>query len=232
MKGSPQTPGRPLPPTPAAFLAVAAALDAMAASARAADAPPTRQGTRRSTEDAPEPAAADALAALVLLRELRGILAEWEPALIETARGAGASWEALAGPLGVASRQAAERRYLRLRPGGADGSTGDQRVKATRDARAADRAVADWARGQSARLRSLAGQVVAVDGLGTEGNAALTALTDALGEDDAARLVAPLADTAPHLRDAHPELADRVRAVADRTDELRRRSTRSRRDLA
>lgn len=77
------------------------------------------------------------LASLLLLREVREQLAGWETSLIETAREAGASWADLASPLGVASRQAAERRYLRLRPG-ADGTTGEQRVKATRDRRAAD----------------------------------------------------------------------------------------------
>ncbi|MFE4825176.1 type III effector protein, partial [Streptomyces sp. NPDC056704] len=43
-------------------------------------------------------------------------------------------------PLGVASRQAAERRYLRVRPG-TPGTTGEQRVQATRNRRAADRTI-------------------------------------------------------------------------------------------
>lgn len=48
-----------------------------------------------------------------MLREVREELAGWESGLIETARGEGASWADLAGPLGVASLQAAERRYPR-----------------------------------------------------------------------------------------------------------------------
>lgn len=68
----------------------------------------------------------------MMLREIREQLAGRESGLIETARGQGASWADLAGPLGVASRQAAERRYLRLRPGKV-GSTGEERVQTTRD---------------------------------------------------------------------------------------------------
>ncbi|MER6068057.1 hypothetical protein ABT187_04175 [Streptomyces sp. NPDC001817] len=70
------------------------------------------------------------LAALLLLREARDQLAEWEPGLIEAAREAGVSWADLAHPLGVSTRQAAERRYLRIRPG-QPGCTGEQRVQAT-----------------------------------------------------------------------------------------------------
>ncbi len=87
--------------------------------------------------------------------------AYWESGLIETARAAGASWADLADPLGVASRQAAERRYLRLRPG-PEGSTGEQRVRATRDRRAGDRSITTWARENAADLRSLAGRITAL----------------------------------------------------------------------
>ena len=82
-------------------------------------------------------------AALTLLRELREELAGWEPQLIEAARALNTSWADLAPALGVASRQAAERRYLRLRPA-PDGTsgTGDERVAAERDKRAGDKAVA------------------------------------------------------------------------------------------
>src|ERR1700759_2917725 len=61
------------------------------------------------------------IAALTALRELRGVLAGWEPELVEAARAAGVSWALLAPALGVTSRQAAERRYLRTRStGGAE----------------------------------------------------------------------------------------------------------------
>src|SRR4051812_35323447 len=143
---------------PTSFPATAAALDAIHEAVRTATTPPARgpEPDRTSSEQA--------LAALLLLRELRDQLAGWEPWLIEAAREAGASWAELAHPLGVASRQAAERRYLRVRPG-APGVTGEQRVQATRDRRAADRSVADWARAHAADLRQLAGQITALTDL-------------------------------------------------------------------
>jgi len=55
--------------------------------------------------------------ALRLLPELRGELDSVERRLIEAARVRGASWAALAAPLGVRSRQAAEQRYRRLAGG-------------------------------------------------------------------------------------------------------------------
>src|SRR6476469_9646287 len=94
-------------PAPASFGATVTALEAIAQAMRTA-----RVADAASTDD-PEQAAA----ALLLLRELREQLAHWEPALIETAREAGAGWADLAHPLGVSSRQAAERRYLRVRRG-------------------------------------------------------------------------------------------------------------------
>ncbi|NEA20385.1 type III effector protein, partial [Streptomyces halstedii] len=114
-------------PSPVSFLAAAAALAAIDDALREA---------RHETPTAPVPGPEQALASLMLLRQVREQLAGWETGLIETARDAGASWADLAHPLGVASRQAAERRYLRGRPGPA-GTTGEQRVQATRRARAA-----------------------------------------------------------------------------------------------
>ncbi|MFE5491383.1 HSP18 transcriptional regulator [Streptomyces virginiae] len=164
-----------------------------------------------------------ALAALHMLREVRERLTGWESVLIETARGQGASWAELAGPLGVSSRQAAERRSLRLRPGAA-GSTGEQRVQATRDARAADRTVTAWARDNAADLRRLAGQVTSLTGLPPGAEGAVGALNQALGGDDAAGLIGPLAGTRPHLGAGDAELADRIDAVTRQTDQLRQDS--------
>src|SRR6476469_7102321 len=121
------------------------------------------------------------VAALAALRSVREELGVWEPELIAAARAAGASWASLAPALGVASRQAAERRFLRLRPSATGETTGEGRVDAERDRRAGDRAVADWARSNAAVLRQLAGQVSALDGLGA-----------ALGEDDVTTLLPPL----------------------------------------
>ncbi|MCF2527149.1 type III effector protein [Yinghuangia soli] len=213
------------------FLAAAAALraiDTAVAAARHDAADRTRPDRADAVPDA-APDTHDALAALVLLRELRARLATWEPDLIEDARQAGASWAALAGPLGVASRQAAERRYLRLRPGGVPGTTGDQRVQATRDHRAADRAVAAWAREHAGALRALAGQITALDDLSPQAEQPQAALAAALGHDDPARLLAPLATTRPHLDPDHPDLGTRIDAFAHQVDRLRQASDHQRR---
>ncbi|MFF4902913.1 type III effector protein [Streptomyces sp. NPDC001068] len=192
--------------SPASFLAAAAALAAIDdALCDAQD--------ETSDPDAPSPE--QALASLVLLRQVREQLAEWETGLIETARDAGASWADLAGPLGVASRQAAERRYLRGRPGPA-GTTGEQRVTATRQARAADRASAAWARAHAADLRRLAGQIGALGPLAPEARPAQAALHAALGTADAAELIAPLAGMRPYLDARHASLADSLDAIDDR----------------
>jgi hypothetical protein len=164
------------------------------------------------------------LAALAAVRELRSRLDDWEPRLIAAARAAGASWAQLAPALGVASRQAAERRFLRLHrseTGGADG-TRDERVQAVRDRRAGDRAVAGWARQHSAALRQLAGQITALTDLDTAARAGLDELHDALGGDDAATLVPLLAATHAHLPARHAQLANRVAAVTRDADEVRR----------
>jgi len=58
--------------------------------------------------------AAAALAALDRVRALRATLDTAERSLIEVARAGGTSWSGVAAALGVASRQAAEQRYLRL----------------------------------------------------------------------------------------------------------------------
>ncbi|MFE9453480.1 type III effector protein [Streptomyces sp. NPDC006739] len=164
--------------SPASFLAAAAALAAID------DAP---RDARHEAQDAVIPGPAQALDSLTLLRQVREQLARRETGLIETARDVGASWADLAGPLGVASRQAAERRYLRGRPG-AVGTTGEQRVTATRQARAAERATATWARATAtwarataADLRRLAGQITALDHLAPGARSSQAVLHVALG---------------------------------------------------
>lgn len=176
----------------------------------------------------------EVLHALGLLRELRRSINTWEPRLIEAARRGGASWADLAEPLGVTSRQAAERRYLRVRPlseHDSPAATGDERVKAERDRRAAQRTVATWARANAAVLRRLAGQITALPRPGpsraatpTPADEQLLSLHAALGADDAALLLGPLAALRPHLRHAHPELAVRIDDIIRHTDRLRRES--------
>lgn len=197
---------------PVSFLAAEAALTAIEEAVHSAQAPP------HGKQPGGEVGSDQVLAALLLLRRMRDQLAGWETGLIETAREAGASWADLARPLGVASRQAAERRYLRLRPG-APGSTGEQRVQATRDRRAGDRAVTTWARGNAADLRQLAGQITALAGLPDQ---ARNPLVQALFHDDAAGLIGPLSGAREHLGAHHPELADRIDTLTRRTDRLRR----------
>ncbi|MCZ4607590.1 type III effector protein [Streptomyces sp. Lzd4kr] len=199
--------------SPASFLAAEAALTAIDDTLRDA-----QQGSP-NTPQAPDPGPEQALASLLLLRQVREQLAGWETGLIETARDAGASWADLAHPLGVASRQAAERRYLRGRPGN-PGSTGEQRVQATRDRRAADRTVTAWARANAGDLRQLAGQITTLTDLSAR--APLAELTAALSDNDPATLLAPLADTQPYLASGHPDLAARVDDLTHYTDQLRR----------
>jgi hypothetical protein len=169
------------------------------------------------------PTAAQILDALVLLRRLRAELETWEPMLIAAARRQGASWAELAPALGVASRQAAERRYLRLRPG--DGEAAhlrrDDRVRAERDRRAGDRAVAQWARDNGADLRQLAGQITALTDLAPAARADLDRLHHALGSGDPSVLVRLITEAARHLRPTHPALAARVDAMNERIDEVR-----------
>ncbi|MFJ2639889.1 type III effector protein [Streptomyces sp. NPDC086796] len=188
--------------SPASFLAAAAALNAIDGALREA-----QQEVANASDVGPDPE--QALASLMLLRQVREQLAGWETGLIETARDTGASWADLAPPLGVASRQAAERRYLRGRPGPA-GTTGEQRVTATRQARAADRTTAAWARRNAADLRRLAGQITALTDLPAAARRPLSELHAALAHDDPADLIAPLTATRPHLAAAHPDLAARL----------------------
>lgn len=169
---------------------------------------------------APDPAVF--LGALVLLRQVREQLTAWEPELIDAARAHGASWADLAPALGVASRQAAERRALRLRPSTDHGvSTGDERVSAERDRRAQVRAVDSWARDRSADLRVLAAQVGGLTGLPDEADAPMTALNAALGNADAAALLGPLLEARPHLGADQQGLADRIDALSGDADTVR-----------
>lgn len=176
--------------------------------------------TATATDPGAGPPAGRVLSALAALRALRDRLDAHEPELIAAARAAGVSWAELAPVLGVASRQAAERRYLRLRQPRADetGLTGDERVLAERDRRAGERAVTAWARENGADLRQLAGQISALTGLGPEAQASLDRLHAALGDTDATALPALLARTREHLP---APLAARVRAVGEQIDEVR-----------
>jgi hypothetical protein len=157
-----------------------------------------------------------------VLRQLREELASWEPELITAARQHGVSWVDLAPALGVTSRQAAERRYLRLRPSATGEHTGEARVQAERSKRAGDRAVQAWARQNSGVLRRLAGQVSALEGLTAAGQHRVDLVQQALVDNDPATLLPPLADTHTHLQASHAHLADQIESVTRHTEELRR----------
>ncbi|MFC0526981.1 hypothetical protein [Phytohabitans kaempferiae] len=172
-----------------------------------------------------------ALAALATLHELRELLDEWEPQLIEVARASGLSWAQLAPTLGVASRQAAEKRYLRLRRADSEeaGTTQDQRVQAVRDRRAGDRAATAWARTHGADLRQLAGQVSGLTDLGEQAQPSLDRLHDALGSEEPEALVPLLAATHEHLPNGHSGLADRVAEISRASAQARQHGEQSRR---
>jgi cell wall-associated NlpC family hydrolase len=173
--------------------------------------------------DAVAPSPAELLQGLAALRELRDELAGWEPLLIAAARAAGVSWADLAPALGVSSRQAAERRFLRLQPSGAqDRRTGEERVRDERDRRAGDRAVAAWARRNSGSLRQLAGRIGALEGLPAAAQRQVDEVQVALGDDDASALLHPLAEAGSHLTGTHADLAAQVRSVTDQLDQVRR----------
>ncbi|WP_249998335.1 hypothetical protein [Actinoplanes sp. M2I2] len=189
----------------------------------------TAASIEQAATDDPPISPAHLLDSLVLLRWAQSELAAVEPVLIAAARAAGVSWQSLAPALGVASRQAAERRYLRSTSADPDrpDATRDARVQAERDRRAAHRAVTRWANDHTADLRRLAGQVTALTDLGGAATETLGRLHDALGDADAAALPGLLAEAQPHLP-RHPELAAQIDAVTERAAEIRRRPARRR----
>ncbi|MEU8221439.1 hypothetical protein [Kribbella sp. NPDC048915] len=187
--------------------------------------PPQRAAMGRPAADGPE-----LLAALTAMRELRDQLTEWEPALIAAARACGVTWSEIAPALGLTSRQAAERRYLRLTPspGEVPEGTREQRVQAARDKRSGDRAVAGWARANAAALRQLAGEITALTGLTPTARTSVERVSQALGSNDPADLLDPLSEAGPRLSRSHPAFADRIKAL-DRTTEKIRSADRGRR---
>lgn len=207
--------------------AVVEALGLIQAVLSGSDCPQTEGVATEVAGEESQPA--EVLAALTLLRHVREEIAGWEPRLITMARQHGVSWAGLAPALGVTSRQAAERRYLRLRPSTTGAATGEQRVQAERAKRAGDRAVAQWARRNSASLRQLAGQVSALDGLTAPAQQHADRVQQALGDDDPAALLSPLTDARVHLKTSHVALADRINSIAEHIEQLRR-ETLARRD--
>lgn len=197
-----------------------AALDQVAQAVRRATAPASGLPGEGNGEET--------LRALAALHELRAHLLAWEPTLIEAAREQGVSWAGLAPVLGVGTRQAAERRYLRLRPSQAQGLTREERVRATRDERAGDRAVAAWARANASELRRIAGQVSSVSGLTRSGRRRARTLATSLTDDDPTSLLEPLADMHTDLAADHTGLAEQVDEVGRQVRRVRRETQRRR----
>ena len=168
------------------------------------------------------------LAALTALRELRDRMADWEPELITAARAAGTSWADLAPALGVTSRQAAERRYLRLQPTGGNETTAEQRVDTRRDQRAGDRAVSRWAQANAGTLRTLAAHIHGLTDLDAAAREHADRIGNALGDNDPGQLLAPLSEARSHLAD-HPEVTDRLDSISEQTATLRREAANTRR---
>jgi hypothetical protein len=90
---------------------------------------------------AEHPGKAEALAALALIADLRADLDTAERRLIGILRNHGASWQVIAGVLGLRSRQAAEQRWLRL-SGAAGRDAGGARQERKRQ-RSADTAAGE-----------------------------------------------------------------------------------------
>ncbi|MFE2699867.1 type III effector protein, partial [Streptomyces mirabilis] len=57
--------------------------------------------------------------------------------------------------------------------------------------------------------------------LPTPARTPLARLADALADNDAANLIAPLADTHTHLKPNHPDLAARIATITHHADQLR-----------
>lgn len=93
---------------------------------------------------------AELLAALSLLRGLRSHLDELELVLIEGARERRVSWSEISSALGLASRQAAEQRWLRL------AGAGSRNAAHTRAARKRQRIIDESFGGRIASLRAAA----------------------------------------------------------------------------
>ncbi|WP_433603935.1 hypothetical protein ACQP2P_22825 [Dactylosporangium sp. CA-139114] len=167
------------------------------------------------------------LDALALLRAAQAELERVEPELVAAARRAGVSWQALAPALGVASRQAAERRYLRAATSARAGDTKDGRVRAERDHRAGARAVARWADDHAADLRRIAGQVSGLTDLPAAAGDDVGRLHDALGHADAGALPDLLGAVRRHLG-GHPGLGAQIDRVAADTEAVLRRTRRQR----
>jgi hypothetical protein len=70
-------------------------------------------------------------------------------------------------------------------------------------------------------LRRLAAQITALDDLDPATHASVERVLHALGDSDAATLLAPLTEAGARLADSHPTLARLVADITVATDQLR-----------
>jgi uncharacterized membrane protein YccC len=71
-------------------------------------------------------------------------------------------------------------------------------------------------------LRTLAGHLSSLVDLADPAQRRIDLVQRALGDDDSASLLGPLADAAPHLERSHPALAEQINRITETTDRLRR----------
>jgi len=110
--------------------------------------------------------ATDALAAILVIRQLREDLAKGEAFLIEAARELGATWERVAPALEVGTRQAAERRYTSLKmPFYGEPKTTRARIEANRNETARTKARRRFVLANAEEIVDVAEQVLALPGL-------------------------------------------------------------------
>ena len=202
--------------TPASFFAAAAALNTIDEAVRTARTPQARNASAGAGASAEE-----ALAALLMLRELRDQLAGWETGLIETARAAGASWADLAHPFGVASRQAAERRYLRGTP---RNSRHHRRTARTGHPQPARRRPHRQRLGPRPTPPNCANSPARSPPSPTSRPAPGHPWPGSPTPSPTTTLpllIAPLTDARPHLEANHPDLAARIDTITHHTNQLR-----------
>jgi hypothetical protein len=173
MAGMPDPPAAPAaylltpPADPPASTLAPPAVPAASTLATLAD-PAASTAALLATLADPAASTADLLAALAALRRIRGDLDLTERGLIERAREGGVSWPGIAEALGLASRQAAEQRLLRLSgPAGRD-------PRAARRQRSVDATQGDAVARLRAAVRAASRQILADPGWeGRSGRAAL-----------------------------------------------------------
>ncbi|MFJ4342669.1 hypothetical protein [Streptomyces sp. NPDC088915] len=112
-----------------------------------------------SGEKPPTVPAEDVLAALTQLAVAREVIDQLELDLLRAARARGASWQKIADHLGLARKQSAEGRLIRLER---SKTHGDRYVGKQREERARQRNADEWCRTHEDRIRTVAQRVLSI----------------------------------------------------------------------